>query len=338
MMRKRRKSMSKHNGTCAAGVIKKICLDVGADDVGLVDLDRDALQKEREGILHVYSLTRSIISIIIANNRENMQSPARYVANEEFHHTGDRASSVSRAILRRLNQLGIRGVVVNKDWPMAMDRYPGNIWDVSHKIMAVEAGLGHMGMNRLVLHPKYGSCVQLESILVDGVMDEYDHPLEESACLKCNLCAAVCPTGAITKDQPFDFMACLIHSYRDNYIGFQNWVEAMVTSQDMKEYGTHFDDRETAFMWQSLMFRMSYRCGYCVAVCPAGEDVKPAYLKNRKEHVERVLRPLRDRIERVYVMAGSNAEKRAGRNPHKELKIVQGGVRFRPQVSRDAEA
>lgn len=132
------------------------------DDVGLVDLDRDSLSEEQKGILHVYSLTRSIISIVMANNRENIHSPARYVANKEFHHTGDRTSSVSREILRRVNQLGIREVVVNKDWPMAMDRYPGKIWDVSHKIMAVEAGLGHMGMNRLVLHLKYGSCVQLE--------------------------------------------------------------------------------------------------------------------------------------------------------------------------------
>jgi len=323
--------MSKLNEIYSSAAIKKICLDAGADDVGLVDLDRDSLSMEREGVLHVYSLARSVISIVMANNRENMQSPARYVANEEFHHTGDRTSSVSREILRRLNQLGIRGVVVNKDWPMAMDRYPGKIWDVSHKIMAVEAGLGHMGMNRLVLHPKYGSCVQLESILVNGVMDEYDHPLEENPCIKCNLCAAVCPTGAITKDQPFDFMACLTHSYRDNNIGFNNLVEAIVASKDMEEYRSHFDDRETGFMWQSLMFRMSYRCGYCMAVCPAGEEVNPVYLENKKEHVERILKPLRDRQERIYVTAGSRAEAKARRNTSKEVMIVKGMARSLPK-------
>jgi len=311
--------------------IKKICLDAGADDVGLVDLDRQSVQKEKEGILHVYPLTRSIIAIIIVNNRENIQSPARYVANEEFHHTGDRTSSVSREILRRLNRFGIRGVVVNKGWPMALDRYPGKIWDVSHKIMAVEAGLGHMGINRLVLHPKYGSCIQLESILINPVLDGYDHPLEENPCIKCNLCAAVCPTGAITKDQPFDFSACITHTYRDNSVGFQNWVEAMITSHDMAEYRSHFDDRETAFMWQSLMFRMSYRCSYCMAVCPAGEEVKPVYLENKKEHVERVLKPLRDRQEPVYVMAGSEAESRAKRNPNKEVRVVAGMMRKQPK-------
>ena len=53
---------------------------------------------------------------------------------------------------------------------MAMGRFPGKIWDVSHKIVAVEAGLGLMGMNRLVLHPKYGSCIQLVHGLVHGVL------------------------------------------------------------------------------------------------------------------------------------------------------------------------
>jgi epoxyqueuosine reductase QueG len=314
-----------------AEVIKKICLDAGADDVGLVDLERESVQKEKEGVLYVYPLTRSIITIITVNNRENIQSPAGYVVNEEFHNTGDKTSSVSREILRRLNRLGIRGVVVNKGWPMALDRYPGKIWDVSHKIMAVEAGLGHMGMNRLVLHPKYGSCIQLESILINGVLDGYDRPLVENPCIKCNLCAAVCPTGAITKDQPFDFLACSTHNYRDNFAGFQNWVEAMITSRDMAEYRSHFDDRETAFMWQSLMFRMSYRCNYCMAVCPAGEEVKPVYLGNKKEHVERVLKPLRDRREPVYVMAGSNAESRARRNPNKEVRVVAGIMRKQPK-------
>ncbi len=319
--------MGRENGIFSAETIRKICIDAGADDVGLVDLDRESMQKEREGIQYVYPLTRTVISIVAANNRENIQSLARYVANAEFQHTGDRISDVSRKILRSLNQLGIRGVVVNKGWPMALDRYPGKIWDVSHKIMAVEAGLGHMGMNRLVLHPKYGSCVALESILINGVVDHYDHPLDESPCIDCNLCAVVCPTGAVTKDKPFDFFACLTHTYRDNHVGFHNMIEAIITSHDMAEYRSHFDERETALMWQSLMFKMSYRCSYCMAVCPAGEEVKPFYLENKKEHVERVVKPLKDRQERVYVMAGSSAESKAAKNPCKEVRIVQGMAR-----------
>jgi hypothetical protein len=98
--------------------IKEICIKAGADDAGVVEIDRNSLKGEREGILRVYPRTRSIISLVKVHNRENIQSPARYVANEEYHHTGDKISSISREILHRLNELGLRGVAVNKSWPM----------------------------------------------------------------------------------------------------------------------------------------------------------------------------------------------------------------------------
>ena len=56
----------------------------------------------------------------------------------------------------------------------------------------------------------------------------------------------------------------------------------------------------------------------------------PVYLENKKEHVERVLKPLRDRQERVYVIAGSAAESKAKHNTNKEVRIVKGLVRTLP--------
>jgi epoxyqueuosine reductase QueG len=306
----------------SASELRKICLESGADDAGFVDLDREALQKEREGILRVYPLTRSIISIIKVMNRENIQSPARYVSSDEYHSVGDEFAGMGREILRRFNKLGIRGVVPTKSWPMDLNRWPGKIWDISHKILAVEAGLGQMGINRIVLHPKYGGFIQLNSILVGAELDEYGRPLTEDPCLKCHLCAVVCPTGAINKNEPFDFSACSTHCYRDNMVGFQKWIEAIISSKDFADYRSRFNDSETAFLWQSLMFRISYRCGYCVAVCPAGEEVKPFYLQNKEAYIQQVLKPLRDKVEPVYVVSGSKAESAAKRNPQKQIKRV----------------
>ena len=306
----------------SAADLRKICLEAGADDAGFVNIDREALQKEREGILKVYPLTRSIISVIKVMNRENIQSPARYVANDEYHSVGDEFAGICRGILRRFNKLGIRGVVPTKSWPMDLNRWPGKIWDISHKILATEAGLGQMGMNRIVLHPKYGAFIQLNSILIDAGLDEYSRPLTESPCIKCHLCAAVCPTGAISKDEPFDFSACSTHCYRDNMIGFQKWIETIISSKDIADYRSRFNDSETAFLWQSLMFGISYRCGYCVGVCPAGEELKALYLRNKAAYIQQVLRPLQDRAEPVYVISGSKAESAAKRNPQKQVKIA----------------
>jgi epoxyqueuosine reductase QueG len=306
----------------SAADLRRICLDAGADDVGFVDIDREALQKEKEGIFKVYPLAQSVISVIKVMNRENLQSTARYVSSDEYHTVGDEFAGIGRGILRRLNKLGIRGVVPTKSWPMDLNRWPGKIWDISHKILAVEAGLGQMGLNRIVLHPKYGAFVQLGSILIDAELDDYSRPLAENPCIKCHLCAAVCPTGAITKDAPFDFFACSTHCYRDNMIGFQKWIETIISSKDMAEYRSRYSDSETAFLWQSLMFRISYRCGYCVGVCPAGEEPKEVYLRDKAAYIQQVLKPLQDKAEPVYVITGSKAEAAAKRNPRKQVKSV----------------
>jgi len=105
-------------------------------------------------------------------------------------------------------------------------------------------------------------------------------------------------------------------------IGFQNWIEAIISSKDFADYRSRFNDSETAFLWQSLMFRMSYRCSYCVAVCPAGEEVKSLYLQNKAAYIQQVLKPLQERAEPVYVIAGSKAESAAKRNTKKEIKTV----------------
>ena len=54
--------MGLKNGIHSAAAIKKICLDAGADDAGLVALDREELQKERDGIQPPALLERSFVA------------------------------------------------------------------------------------------------------------------------------------------------------------------------------------------------------------------------------------------------------------------------------------
>ncbi len=58
-------------------------------------------------------------------------------------------------------------MVSGASFPMEMDRFPGKVWVVSHKPVAVAAGLGHMGIHRLVIHPKFGNFIALGTILID---------------------------------------------------------------------------------------------------------------------------------------------------------------------------
>ena len=65
-----------------------------------------------------------------------------------------------------------------------------------------------------------------------------------------------------------------------------------------------------------------------MAVCPAGEEVIPQYLKDRKAFIEDVVKPLQQKAETVYVLPGSDAEGHVLRTfPHKKVKRVGNGIR-----------
>ena len=76
-------------------------------------------------------------------------------------------------------------------------------------------------------------------------------------------------------------------------------------------------------MWQSLSFGANYKSAYCMAVCPAGDDVIAPFLTDRAQYVHDVVRPLQDKEETVYVVPNSDAEAYVARRfPHKHPKRV----------------
>jgi hypothetical protein len=84
-------------------------------------------------------------------------------------------------------------------------------------------------------------------------------------------------------------------------------------------------DAESASMWQSLSFGANYKAAYCLAVCPAGEDVIGPYLDDKKQHLDAVVRPLQEKVEPVYVTSGSDAEDFVRRRfPHKHVRHASG--------------
>jgi epoxyqueuosine reductase QueG len=79
---------------------------------------------------------------------------------------------------------------------------------LSHKMIALRAGLGWIGRNNLLVHPKWGSKIRVATILTDM-------PLKtgrriERDCGDCKKCIEICPVTAI-KDSHKDWNkeACL---------------------------------------------------------------------------------------------------------------------------------
>ena len=243
-------------GVIDAAWLKNLCLEAGADDVGFVSVESPYIAAQKAEILAAFGRTKTAVSFVCRMNRENIRTPARSVANVEFHRSGDEINDTARHIVAMLQEAGIaarNGAPVG--FPMEADRWgAGQMWVVSHKPIAVAAGLGRMGIHRNVIHPKFGNFILLGTVLVDAEVTAYNAPLDYNPCLSCKLCVAACPTGAISPDGAFNFQACYTHNYREFMGGFGDWVESVADARSAKDYRGKVSDPETISMWQSLSF------------------------------------------------------------------------------------
>ncbi len=304
--------------------LRQLCFEAGADDFGFVEMDRAEIADQRADILALFPPAKTLVSIVCRMNRENIRTPARSISNLEFHHTTDELNDVALRIVRALERAGVRAMNAGAaGFPMEADRVGPKIWVVSHKPVAVAAGLGQMGIHRNVIHPRFGSFVLLGTVAIAAEVSAYSRPIEYNPCLECKLCVAACPTGAIGADGHFDFSACYTHNYREFLGGFNDWVETIAESGSAREYRKKVSGSETVSMWQSLSFGANYKAAYCLSVCPAGEEVIAPFLTDRKGFLEDVLKPLQEKPETVYVVAGSDAEEHVARRfPNKKTKRV----------------
>lgn len=84
--------------------------------------------------------------------------------------------------------------------------------NLSYRHMAVEAGLGELGVNNLLLTPEHGPRVRFVALVTNAPL-EPGRPLEKKLCRPelCGVaCVRACPAGALSEDgRPTDKGACL---------------------------------------------------------------------------------------------------------------------------------
>ncbi|MHA1712330.1 MAG: reductive dehalogenase [Candidatus Freyarchaeota archaeon] len=113
--------------------------------------------------------------------------------------------------------------------------------------LAIDAGLGELGRNGLLITPQYGPRVRLCKIFTDLPL-EPDKPIEfgvNDFCKKCKLCAEHCEAGAISMDDEPSFeVAC-----RSNNPGALKW----------------YVDAERCYLFWC---ENGIDCSTCIKVCP----------------------------------------------------------------------
>jgi epoxyqueuosine reductase len=116
--------------------------------------------------------------------------------------------------------------------------------------LAQRAGLGWIGKNTNLIHPRIGSYILLAEILL-GVDLEPDPPFEADRCGACKRCIEACPTQCILPDRTLDARRCI--SY--------------LTIELKGEIPLHLRER---------MGQWVFGCDICQMVCPWNRFAAPS--------------------------------------------------------------
>lgn len=105
----------------------------------------------------------------------------------------------------------------------------GALLERSH---AQQAGMGFIGKNTMLIHPRRGGSFFIGEIISALEFDDYDEPHRETMCGSCTRCLAACPTDAFPKPYVLDARRCISYHTIENKgwierelrAGFGNWI------------------------------------------------------------------------------------------------------------------
>ena len=130
----------------------------------------------------------------------------------------------------------------------------GAILERSH---AQQAGLGFIGKNTMLIHPRRGSYFFIGEIISALEFDDYDEPQRESMCGTCTRCLAACPTDAFPAPFVLDSRRCISYHTIENkgWIDrelrgdFGNWIFGCDICQDVCPFQRFAEETdEVAFL------------------------------------------------------------------------------------------
>ncbi|MCY3834318.1 MAG: tRNA epoxyqueuosine(34) reductase QueG [Chloroflexi bacterium] len=116
----------------------------------------------------------------------------------------------------------------------------GALLERSH---AQQAGLGFIGKNTMLIHPRRGSSFFIGEIITSLEFDDHDEPHRETMCGTCARCLAACPTDAFPEPYVLDARRCISYHTIEN---------------------KGFIDRELRSSFGNWIFG----CDICMDVCP----------------------------------------------------------------------
>jgi len=226
--------------------LKKVCIDFGADFVGVADLSLlvGEVGAQRE-VANKFPFALSIAIKLddgIVNEIENC--PTKDYA-DHYRDVNRRLDEVAKKCEEYIVSLGYKALAIPASKVVDEKNLLGTL---SHKAVARLAGLGWQGKSLLIINPYVGPRFRLVTILTDMKLVA-DKPIK-NRCGACHLCSKHCPANAIKNVKTETY-----YSTRDEAISLSKCYQKLL------EFKSRDGIDATV-------------CGVCVKVCPFGRRKK----------------------------------------------------------------
>jgi epoxyqueuosine reductase len=152
--------------------------------------------------------------------------------------------------------------------PMAINQNRDVAGYINQIHMAEAAGIGVIGRNGLLLHPRYGARLMLGGVLTSADLPRMRYPdVDAPNCpANCSICVDACPVSAISPEEKrVKIMRCLSHTaYLPLLPKFKFfWLRQFKPAAAARLMNLTTLDEHTL-----------HRCSRCVALCPYGDSAQ----------------------------------------------------------------
>ena len=142
--------------------VKELARSLGADLVGIASPGSIHLKDNRAGIEALLPGCRSLIVVAKRLNRDVISSGNTKIAQYDTLCTYQELDRIIYRITSHIKEMGFRAVAIPPNMPIDFGpEKRGMYGEVNQKCAATAAGLGNIGISRLLLSPEFGPFVRI---------------------------------------------------------------------------------------------------------------------------------------------------------------------------------
>lgn len=270
-----------------AEMVKQAALEAGADDVGITSVETlekyppnpEAPQAPSRTGTKFKSAVVVLVRMPVGEFRAKNKLCVMHVSQMALRRMDKAASRVIR-FLESHGYPALQTAAQQTTWELK----GGSYGELSTRHVAVEAGLGNLGLEMNLLHPRFGPRCDVTVVLTDAEL-QTDERMTETMCIgeTCGRCLLACPADAVLHWN-LDKRRCATYAQPLGISGlFRYFREAIRADTPQARWG-YLTDPLFYDKWKSLHWQIGAfaSCPRCVEVCPVGDDYLPHLARRHK--------------------------------------------------------